>query len=154
MMYSLPYCCIPFCCNVTGRPFCLISLMCISIILNIRYWFDVQTQHSMGSSSISVGSGWPSHSSSRSFSCHTEMACIMFCAQYPPSHPPTVALTPSDPVKETNDEASKVATARQSTTAPRSVVVVGGIIVVCLHSVLTPHPPAVTLLSSPTLFRG
>ena len=35
----------------------------------------------MGSSFINIGSGWPSHLSSRSFSCHTEMRQKRWCAQ-------------------------------------------------------------------------
>ena len=46
---------------------------------------------------------------------------------------PTIALTPSDPVKVVDNAASKAATARQSITVPRSVGVVGGVGVVRLH---------------------
>ena len=68
---------------------------------------------------------------------------------------PTIALTASDPVKEDGNAASnKMATGRRSTAAPRSVGVVGGIVIIRLHSVLPPHLLAATLSSSYTLFRG
>ena len=54
-------------CVNKASPFCPTSMMCISITISIRLWFDVQKLTQMGSSFINILSGWPSHSFHWSF---------------------------------------------------------------------------------------